>query len=95
MCSVTNFALTIVNQFMVIKFTLIGYYRTRYVFTKQPKNSFFEYIFEISKIIKFCSVVNVTILKTKHLICSFYDSMKFQKLDMKKQKTDHIKIFVN
>ena len=47
MCSVQSFVLIIVNQFMVIKFTLIGYSRTRYVFTKLPNNSFFEYIFEI------------------------------------------------
>ena len=52
------------------------------------KNSFCEYIFEINHIIKVCSVANVTLLKTMHAICSFYDSMKFQKLDTKKQKTD-------
>ena len=45
--SVQSIVLIIVNQFMVIKFTLIGYYRTRYVFAKLPKNSFLEYIFEI------------------------------------------------
>ena len=31
---------------MVIKFTLIGYYRMRYIFAKLPKNNF-SYIFEI------------------------------------------------
>ena len=40
MCSVQSFVLIIVNQFMVIKFTLIGYYRMRYVLTKLFKNSF-------------------------------------------------------
>ena len=33
---VQSFVLIFVNQFMVIKFTLIGYYRTWYVFTKLP-----------------------------------------------------------
>ena len=47
MYSVQSFVLIIVNQFIVIIFTLNGYYRTRYVFTKLPKNSFFEHIFEI------------------------------------------------
>ena len=67
MCSVRSFVLTIVDQFMIIKFTLIGYYRMRYIFTKLPKNSFFKYIFKKDNIIKFCSVANVTSLKTKHV----------------------------
>ena len=40
MYSVQSFMLIIVNQFMVIKFTLIGYYRMRYVFMKLPKTAF-------------------------------------------------------
>ena len=88
MCSVQTFVLIIVNQFMVIEFTLIGYYRMRYVFTKLRKNSFLGISLKNNNIIKFCFVQNVTLLKAKHMICSFYDSMKFQKLDTKKQKTD-------
>ena len=42
MCSVQSFLLIIVNQFMVIIFTLIAYYRMRYVFTKLPKNNYLE-----------------------------------------------------
>ena len=71
---------------MVIKFTLIGYYRTRYIFTKLPKTAFLRIPSKYDNIIKFYSVENVSLLKAKHIICSFYDSMKFQKLDTKKTK---------
>ena len=71
MCSVQSFVLIIVNYFTVIKFTLIGYYRMRYVFTKLPKNSFLSISLKWDNIIKFCSVQNVPLSKAKHMIFSF------------------------